>query len=736
MKRKQLVLAGLTFFFCCAFYPRFALPCGPGVHVREAKRVLERMMTNDPIWASFLRHPLAPSYIRLGSISPDFQWAIRSLGFGHSLELSYFLLSKAMQEQSAEHALFSLGHLAHISSDASCETFLTPTVIGSVPLGMTDFIEGYDDALGESEGIIESYGDLLLGDYDGVVDLVYDFWFEGDMAKQRGREIFLWYCQTGVEFYDNQVDCDQALFEFETLLGKGEDFLGNLDRQGAKDLVHSLLSLPIESLLDLAMGGALSALIGDMAKPTPWAKEEAQRVLQTALGDPIFWKDLYENHFQDLAPTWTLERVETQVLGDWPDRSNNAIICGNIQSVMQFLPDFYNVQPGLIVDGVWWEMEDGTKLNAVSVEDEGKRIVARVRLFSALSYSGKVKVVVKSDKYGLDNSLDEVLGEESVDVRIDPFAYVHTERLEVMCPFTVKTSGAKGFYVEVFDGNDKKPLFTSNWDRLWQIEGLNFFSPIYKDNFGSYGHWPLSLPISDCLEAYSTLFVRVTSAKENKPLEGAWASIEGEAFSRTNKNGVAILDMVLPGTKTLEVGARNYLVRKIEVGVQRNEERFLEVALEDAPFRTWGKKNDVREVAPGLAVMEMPELHDTYEKNQEPEDAIADDSKATETTNDEHGVIEDSSGEDAAETVATTGGGGGCATQTGECGFSFVIMTMAFLCAMWRIKRMTRHRNNKPCPIQQGAIGIAHTSQNLFTSKDSKKLRVRLKTLYNPLSKA
>ena len=638
--------------------------------------MFELVSSGDTLWASFLRHPFALSYIRLGAISPDFQWAISSLGFGHSLELSYFLLSRAIEEESPEHALFALGHLAHISSDASCETFLTPTIIGSVPLGMTDFIEGYDDALGESEGIVEGYGDLLLGDYDGIVDILYDFWFDGEEAKRRGREIFLWYCQTGSEFFHDQVDCNEALLEFEALLGRGEDFLGNLKRQEAKDLVHSLLSLPIESLMDLAMGGALSALIGDMAKPTPWAREEAQKVLQTALGDPIFWRSLYENHFEDLAPTWTLERARTQILSHWPERSNNAIICGNIQSVMQFLPDSYHIEPGLIVDGVWWEKEDGTRLNAVSIQDEGKRLFVRIRLFSALPYSGKIKVVVRLDKHGLDNSFDEVLGEKYVDVIFDPFSYVHTNRLEVLCPFIVKVSGAKGFYVEVFGVDKEKPLFTSSWDKLWQIDALNLFSPLYTNNFGTYGHWPPSLPIVDALEGFATLFVLVRSAKDGLPIENGWVQLEGEAFSRTKKNGVAILDLLVPGTKVMKVGAKNHAVREMVIHLSNNEERFVEVELEEIPFKSWDLETGEGAIQ-GHSAREVLEPPDIYSEVHTNPDAIAVDSTSNEAQIENQEALGEAVELSDLGDFASSGGNGGCSLQNEGRSFLFILSSLA-----------------------------------------------------------
>ena len=157
------VLAVLTFL---AVSPRSASACGPGVHILQADRVLERLAAIDEEWAALAETPLARAFLHLGSIAPDIGQAVPGLTFhSHDVDLSYHLLDSAVEPH---QRLFALGHLTHQGADPACETFLTGTLMASAPLGLYDLIDGYDDAMGESEGLVEMFGDLVLGDYDGI----------------------------------------------------------------------------------------------------------------------------------------------------------------------------------------------------------------------------------------------------------------------------------------------------------------------------------------------------------------------------------------------------------------------------------------------------------------------------------------------------------------------------------------------------------------------------------------
>ena len=234
---------------------------GPGVHGREAARMMELLAAGDASWAELMETtPLAGSHLHLGAISPDFEYMTSSLPALHGKALSYHLLDAAA-DQPAGFRLFALGHLAHNASDASSEGFVTPTLFAGAPVGVFDLFAGQAPHK-ESEGIVEAFGDLLLGDWHSVVDVLFDVWVDGPEAQARLAEIFGWYCETSAAHLGKAVDCATAYAELGDMLGMAEGILGLMDREEAKEFVDDLLALPLhgeEALCPSAVEGAPDA---------------------------------------------------------------------------------------------------------------------------------------------------------------------------------------------------------------------------------------------------------------------------------------------------------------------------------------------------------------------------------------------------------------------------------------------------------------------------------------------
>ena len=557
-----------------------ALASGPGVHIRECDRVLELLIENDPYFEGLAQVDMAQSYLRFGALSPDFEKAVDSITFGHETGLSHHLL-EAAKEKEPQFELFALGHLCHQGSDGAMESLVVPAFFGSKPIGLYSLFGEYSDGRADSEGIIESIGDLLTGDWFALVNTLYDFWFDGPEAQERAIELFQWYCAEGAAYHGKNTDCEQVQVDLENLLSKGDAIIGLMDREQALEFVAMLLDQPIEDLVDLAAGGLFSAMLSGELEPGPEYDAELERFKESVFVEPEFWQ-LYEE-LKELGPAYTLDFMkEKSPTGSWPIYNGKAILCGNLQSIMNFAPEAYHVTPGLVVDKVEYRDLDGVTLESVAPSPEGTEVTATIRFFSAFAFSGKVRGVVREDREGYDPSGDSVVGEASIDVAIDPLGYVVVPRSVLEIPFVAVSSDALGYYIEIYAGEAEKPFFTTSWDRLWSIGQLDLGRDIYKDNFGTYGHWPQSLPLDGVASKFGAVMVRVKDGQTLAPVEGATVTLATGFEKTTAANGIAVFDLVEAGEVTVQVtGPEGYGVAALPaVGVLAMTENWVNAALQ------------------------------------------------------------------------------------------------------------------------------------------------------------
>ena len=550
MRRLASALALLSLILAS----RNALPCGPGIHILESSRLIDTLAASDEGWAQVASTPMARSYLALGSISPDFQWATSYLPFGHDFGLSYHLREAAAAKGPLFQA-FALGHLSHVTaSDPACEMFIAPTLVASVPLGVLDLTTSDDDNRGEAEGLFEVFGDLVLGDWDTLVDVLYDFWMDGDDAKARGQEVFTWYCTEGAAYTGLSVDCAAAWAEFSGLLGQAEGLLGDQDRDAAREFLHSIVDQPLTDLAAMFTGGFFQELLGGRLTQSDNFDREFQRFVSSPAVTEAFWQPYLDSLYL-LGPTWAVQRENLRNTG-FPSWSGNALVCGNIQSMMQFLPGAYQVVPGLIVDGLWWKDAGGTARTRISAADQGSAMTLSVQFFSAYPFTGKVIARIRKDRPGLDPTDDPIVAEGDVSVAIDPLAYVTTPRSTLEVPFTADVSGALGLYAELWVEGASGPWFTTSWDRLWTLPDVDVDRPAIRNNFGTYGFWPPSLRIDPPDVLDSTLFVKAHVAPAGGGIDRTHVEAEstvGDAtrIRETGWNGVAVFEQA--GTQPLRL---------------------------------------------------------------------------------------------------------------------------------------------------------------------------------------
>ncbi|MBM4398702.1 MAG: hypothetical protein FJ087_23825 [Deltaproteobacteria bacterium] len=142
---------------------------------------------------------------------------------------------------------------------------------------------------------------------------------------------------------------------------------------------------------------------------------------------------------------------------------------------------------GSIVDEVAWLDAGGKAIKSIARAKDGAQLQARVRVVSGLPLAGTVRVVVRKDAPGLAQAGDAALAEGSVEVDIDPQAYVVEPRTSLTVPFVADMAGAQGFYVDVLFGDEARPAFTTSWDLPWTVPDLDVDAPRYTANFGTCG---------------------------------------------------------------------------------------------------------------------------------------------------------------------------------------------------------------------------------------------------------
>jgi hypothetical protein len=543
--------------FACVFLlllSQTALAYGPGMHAREAAVVLELLVQSDGFWEEAAQVELAGPYLTLGSMSPDFQYAVDNLDFGHSKGLSYHLLAAAA-DMPMEYSLFALGHLAHAGgSDAASEQFVGPTVFALEPLGMFDIVAGQDGPRGESEGICEGFGDLMMGDYHRVADAIWYFWLEGDQAKVRGEEILTWYCTTGAAYSGTNTDCAAVWAGFEDLLGQAGGLLGGFDYQGTHDLVEMLLSQPPEDLADLVFAGSMGAFLNFEVGQGEHTEAEKERIKNSILMDPEFWN--FYDEMAMIGPSVTAYfEAEKPAPGTWPTWSDKPQIFGNIRSVLNFMPSSFAPWPGLIVDDLVFRSPGGNTVTEI-VSDTPVELEARVRLYAAFPFAGTVRGVVRQDRPGLSQSLDELVGEGYLAMDVDPADYGPVQRETLVIPFTADPEGLSGFIVELYLNEATLPWFTTSWDGIYPSGVLPFDWAVYKDNFGTYGHWPQSLPANGSQEG-PTLFATVKVAPSGPGIAEAAVMVEELEYT-TKDNGIAAIDDLASGAWAVKASAPGY----------------------------------------------------------------------------------------------------------------------------------------------------------------------------------
>lgn len=516
---------------------------GPGVHNREAFAVLMALAESDPEYAALLESPLARSWLTLGSVAPDFMFMADALGFGHEPGLSAHLMADALG-RSPEYRLFALGHQCHVASDGSSEAFVVPALFSAAAVGPTDLFAD-QVAYKEAEGVVESLGDLLTGDWHAVVDTFYDLWIPP--ADRGGFEaVFAWYCEAGSAYLGRPVDCVAARAELGDGLAKLEEVFSLFDRAGAHDFVDHLTTLPIPELMDFALslaggdafGGLLGAELG--AALTPWVDREVAWLNTTAFVTPAFWAR-YQG-LAELGPSFALDRIRDGSSG-WPSYDLFAIESGLVTSALQAvaLEDLREpaggeggapVYPGVFIDELVFRGPDGAVLSELDEQHAGQTITAQVRFFSAWPLTGTVIAKVRADNASL--RFDPVVTERRVEVDIDPRRYAVVARETVTVSFIADLEGTLGYGVELWvdlgDGGGERLAIATGRDRLWLAPSLGRSRPAFAELLGLS---PRSLPVAGAWSEDGLALVEIeaglpsSSPAPGRPVGGALVRVGG-----------------------------------------------------------------------------------------------------------------------------------------------------------------------------------------------------------------
>lgn len=599
-----------------------AVAFGPGMHIREADRTLEMLMETDVWWAQALEEtPGALEYLHLGSITPDAEQWVPELTFGHNVYLAYHLLERAEESGDVRLSFFALGFLSHVSGgDRASEQFMAPLVAANSHMGYMNLLMAESGPEGEVEGITEVFGDLITGDFHGVIDVLYFFWLDGEEAKNRARELMLWYCEQAADSTGDNPDCALAVQQCEELLFNAEEYLGGFTREQAHSMVTVLIDEATHAdlaglIFDAATGSSIPLTIS--TEPSEEFDSEYWRLLRSEVVDPGSFEDLpyfyepwplYET-MRDVGPSISLWHLLSRPGGSWPTWNEEPLMWGNIRSIMNFLPDEYEragtsfhlpnccggdglthpetVHPGsnflgLIPDGIWYRNPEGTKVETIPIGAQGETWHAFVRFYSAFPFEGRIRGVVKKDRVGVDTTQDEVLGEVVIELEIDPTTYGVRPREVIDIPFQPDTEGALGFYVELYTNDLVLPWFTTNWDRLWHIRDLPMWRASYQDNFGSYGHFPESLPV-DGVQRPTNLYVKPTIHPWGGGIAGASVTVGSQTLV-TDEAGVAVFESIQPGLAMIQVTAPSYhYVSPLTKTVVEGQDNWVAVEMEVIP---------------------------------------------------------------------------------------------------------------------------------------------------------
>ena len=554
------LIAGLGLLVGAMLLPHGAARAsGPALHIRDAKAAFEDLSAQDASWAALSETVLADQWLSFGALAPDFHVGLAAIKFGHDKTLSYHLLDLTA-EMAPEYRLFAFGHMTHQGSDGAMEGLMVPAFFSSAPIGIYAVFGSDEDGGADSEALIEGLVDLLFGDMHGFVDAIFLLWMEEGAAHDTALDLFYWYCEVGAAFSGKVTDCDAALAELTVLFDQVKPFFGLMSLEQVHEMLDMLLDQPLVELIDLALTGDFAAFIGGSFEPAADFEVEVARIKQGPFADPEFWS--FYDEIEDLGPGYALDQYEHRPpKGAWPYYDGTAVICGNVQSVMNFLPEEYAVVPGLIVDDLlWYDAVTEEKVSHITPAGVGSSLYASVRFFSALPFSGTVTGVVRKDMPGFGQEGDGILGEASVTVDIDPLEYVTTPRSILEIPFTADTDGALGVYVELRVEPEERPWFTTSWDHLWGAGDLFMARPLYWDNFGTYGHWPPSLPVvAPVLEGPgAALFVQARIAPAGPPIGGASVALTDGLEATAGAGGLAVFDWLPYGDVEILVEAFGY----------------------------------------------------------------------------------------------------------------------------------------------------------------------------------
>ncbi len=457
-------------------------------------------------------------------------------------------------------------------SDPLCEQFWTPTLMASAPLGMVYLLEGYGDPRGMSEGITEVLGDLLVGDWDALIDVAFDVFLDDDDAEARGHEMIVWYVEHMNDYYGTATDPEMVWQSLQDKVADYSMYISGLDRTMAKEMLHEMKGDTPAEAISLFTGDLISKLAGDAAKRCEDFDTNIATVMKSALVEQWFWDVYADTLLSGLSSFWYLDRVapfagtmladdvSAAVLG-WPTWGANPMIAGNVMSAMQFHDDIYDVVPGLIVDEVVWMDASGNAISQFTNEMMSQTLKVRVTYYTALDFSGEIRLVVKTDLPGLDQSGDAVVGQHAETVTLDPRGYVLGTRSTIEAEFQSVLTHIDGFYLELYARDNEGPWFTTNWDAMMAGGRIPVYQKIYRDNFATYGKWPPSLPVSaDLAPGDCEVFVLARTFGDGGPIAAATVSLISQTGIEptleprtlpTSQNGLAVFEHMSSGSYSI-----------------------------------------------------------------------------------------------------------------------------------------------------------------------------------------